>query len=85
LWLEGIQRKLARALYAGVKRHFGQFGVDYDVIGRGSRPPSGMSSSMRVVSQWPLHCTAIVSTGMFYQLPVYFRWELIWRKTPYMR
>ena len=65
----GIQRKLARAvLDAGVKRYVPwQFGVDYDVIGRGSA--QGLFDEQLDVrdilrsqdrTQW-----VIVSTGMF--------------------
>ena len=65
----GVQRKLARAaLKAGVERYFPwQFGVDYDVIGRGS-PQNLFDEQLDVrdllrsqdQTEW-----VIVSTGMF--------------------
>jgi hypothetical protein len=65
----GVQRKLARSvLKAGVKRYFPwQFGVDYDVIGRGS-PQDLFDEQLDVrdllraqdQTEW-----VIVSTGMF--------------------
>ncbi|WP_158938448.1 aromatic alcohol reductase [Burkholderia sp. S171] len=65
----GVQRKLARAaLKAGVQRYFPwQFGVDYDVIGRGS-PQDLFDEQLDVrdllraqdQTEW-----VIVSTGMF--------------------
>jgi hypothetical protein len=65
----GVQRKLARAvLDAGVKRYFPwQFGVDYDVIGRGSAQDLfdeqlDVRDMLRAQhrTEW-----VIVSTGMF--------------------
>ena len=53
----GVQRKIARAaLDAGVKRYFPwQFGVDYDVIGRGSAQICSMSNSMSAIFYARIH------------------------------